>query len=147
MNSALLEKFESSRQRRVPARFKNVGAGWREIGGKRIYFRSRWESNYGRFLQWRLKRGEILEWEHEPEKFKFNLPCGKRSYLPDFRVKQKNGDYVFCEVKGFNDWRSQRKLAWMKKFFPTVKLFLADGKWFKANSRRLAAQIPGWEKA
>lgn len=43
--------------------------GWREVGGKRIYARSRWEANYARYLELLKTSGEIAEWEHEPERF------------------------------------------------------------------------------
>lgn len=45
--------------------------GWREVGGKRCYFRSKWEANYARYLQWMKDQGKIAEWEHEPETFWF----------------------------------------------------------------------------
>lgn len=146
MNSALIEKMQATQHSRQPARFKNWGAGWRTIGGQKIYFRSRWEANYSRFLQWQLERGEILKWEHEPETFWFlKILRGTRSYLPDFRVTQKDGEIVFVEVKGYMDSKSRTKLKRMKIYHPTVKIFLADGKWFKANAKRLAAQIKEWE--
>ena len=46
-------------------------AGWREIGGQRIYARSRWEANYARYLEWLRANGSIAKWEHEPETFWF----------------------------------------------------------------------------
>lgn len=144
MNSALLEKMQS---RRKSLLYENVGAGWRIVGEQRVFFRSRWEGNYARFLQQQKERGEILEWEHEAEKFHFNLPCGKRFYLPDFRVTKKDGTIVYCEVKGFLDWRSQRKLKWLKRFYPEVKLFVAGAKWFKNNEWRLKLEIKEWESA
>ena len=55
-------------------------AGWREIAGRRIYFRSRWEANYARYLQWLKDRGEIVDWEYEPETFWFEkIKRGVRS--------------------------------------------------------------------
>lgn len=44
----------------------------RARGGRRadigpMYFRSAWEANYARYLNWLLARGEIDRWEYEPE--------------------------------------------------------------------------------
>src|SRR4030042_269614 len=43
--------------------------GWREIGGKKKYYRSRWEANYARYLEFLKVNGEINGWEHKPKTF------------------------------------------------------------------------------
>lgn len=121
-------------------------AAWREIGGQRIFARSRWEANYARYLQWLLERGEIKEWEHEPDTFWFEkIKRGVRSYLPDFRIKFSDGSVEYHEVKGWMDARSKTKIKRMAKYFPNIVLCLIEASWFKAN-RTIAAIIPGWEK-
>ena len=61
--------------------------GWREIGGKRKYFRSKWESNYARYLQFLKEHKQIEDWHHECETFWFEgIKRGVCSYLPDFKV-------------------------------------------------------------
>lgn len=122
-------------------------AGWREIGGQKIYARSRWEANYARFLEFLKERGEIANWEHEPETFWFEaIKRGCRSYLPDFRVTQKTGEIEYHEVKGWMDSRSKTKIKRMKKYHPSVKLILIQAKWFNdAERKKLSAVIPGWE--
>lgn len=145
MNSDLLEKFQASRKPKVSQRFKYLSVGWRTIAGRRMFFRSRWEANYAFYLQHLLEAGEIKDWEHEPTRFKFKLPCGNRSYTPDFRVHEKSGREVFCEVKGFKDWRSLRKLKWMKRFYTEVVILIADSKWFARNTRKLKGIVTGWE--
>ena len=122
-------------------------SGWREIGGKRIYARSRWEANYARYLQWLKERSEIIEWEHEPETFWFEaIKRGSRSYLPDFRVTIKSGEVEFHEVKGWMDRRSRTKLKRMKKYHPTVSVRVIDSGWFRTNRVTLQGIIPEWEK-
>lgn len=119
---------------------------WVTLGGKKIYCRSLWESNYARYLQWQKDRGDILEWEHEPETFWFTgIKRGVMSYLPDFKVFLKDGSHEWHEVKGWMDKRSATKLKRMAKYHPseTVKVF--GGDWFKSSGRTLAAIIPGWE--
>lgn len=44
----------------------NWKSGYRTIAGRKLFFRSRWEANYCRFLEYRKSNGEISEWEHEP---------------------------------------------------------------------------------
>lgn len=121
-------------------------AGWREIGGKRKYFRSRWEANYARYLQWLKDRGIIAEWAHEPETFWFiTIKRGVRSYLPDFRVWENNGSSCLHEVKGWMDGRSKTTLARMAKYHPKEKIVLIDGPQYRAIRSKVAALIPDWE--
>jgi len=120
--------------------------GWREIGGKSKYYRSRWEANYARYLEWLKKIGEIKEWEHEPKTFWFEgVKRGTVSYLPDFRVTEANGSTEYHEVKGWMDDRSKTKLKRMKKYHPQVKLVLIDAKAYKALSKKIGGSIDGWE--
>lgn len=120
-------------------------AGWRAVGGKRIYARSRWEANVAFFLEWMKTRGEIKEWEHEPETFWFEgIKRGVCSYLPDFRVTDKNGVH-FIEVKGWMDPKSKTKLKRMAKYHPDVKLVLIDKKYYDDIKKKLSKVIPGWE--
>lgn len=121
-------------------------AGWREIGGQRIYARSRWEANYASYLEFLRVNGQIAKWEHEPKTFWFNrIKRSDGSYLPDFRVTENDGSVVYHEVKGWMDERSRIKINRMKLYYPSVKLTVLDSAWFKANSRELSATISGWE--
>lgn len=121
-------------------------AAWREVGGKRFFARSRWEANYARYLEFLKVNGEISEWEHEPETFWFEaIRRGSRSYLPDFRVTNKDGSVEYHEVKGWMDSRSRTKIRRMAKYHPLVKLVVRDTKWFRSNGVKLAGIIPGWE--
>ena len=121
-------------------------AAWREIGGKKKFFRSRWEANYARYLQGLKERGEIVDWEHEPEVFWFkNIKRGVVSYLPDFRVDRPDGSREYHEVKGWMDARSKTKLKRMAKYHPQVKLVVVGAKPYKALEKQAGAAIPGWE--
>src|SRR5215471_1288173 len=65
--------------------------GW---GGRRKdlddrYFRSSWEANYARYLNFLKSRGEIHDWQYESNTFWFHkIKRGTRSYTPDFKVWQ-----------------------------------------------------------
>lgn len=121
-------------------------SAWREIGGKRHFYRSRWEANYARYLEWRKSRGEILEWEHEPETFWFEgIKRGVVSYLPDFRVTLSDGSVEFHEVKGWMDDRSRTTIRRMAKYHPGVVLKVIEAKEYKGLEATVGWVIRGWE--
>lgn len=126
----------------------NWKAGWREIGGKRNYYRSRWEANYARYLQWLKEQRQIADWEHEPETFWFEaIRRGVRSYLPDFRVTENDQSSALHEVKGWMDARSKTTIRRMAKYHPQEKLIVVREREYKAISIKVAAIIPGWEQS
>ncbi len=121
-------------------------SGWREVAGRRVFFRSRWEANYGRYLQWLKEHGAITEWEHEPETFWFEkIRRGTRSYLPDFRIIELNGSIVFHEVKGWMDQRSRTKINRMRIHHKAVKLIVIPRKTYKQIEGQVGRMIEGWE--
>lgn len=121
-------------------------AGWREIGGKRNYYRSRWEANYARYLEWLKHHDHIQGWEHEPETFWFDqIKRGVRSYLPDFRVTEKSGRVAYYEVKGWMDPRSATKLKRMAKYHPAVTIVVIDSKEYRAVAETAKYLVEGWE--
>ena len=121
-------------------------AGWRTVGGQKVYFRSRWEANYARYLEWLKTIGNIKSWEHEPETFWFDkLKRGCVSYLPDFRVTNPNGSIEYHEVKGWMDARSKTKIKRMAKYFPEIKLIVIHDKAYKKLASQISASIVGWE--
>jgi len=121
-------------------------AGWRQIGGKRKYYRSGWEANYARYLQWLKENKQIKEWEHEPKTFWFEkIKRGCRSYLPDFKVIENNGEIVLHEVKGWMDNRSKTKIKRMKKYYPNIKLIIIGKKTYKEIKNKISGMIKDWE--
>lgn len=121
-------------------------AGWRTIGGKKIYFRSRWEVNYSLYLEWQKVHGLLQDWEFEKETFWFDkIKRGTCSYLPDFIVTENDGRRNIREVKGYMDARSATKLKRMAKYHPTWKVYVIDETWFRVNAPKLKHLVPGWE--
>src|SRR5205807_723233 len=119
-------------------------AGWREIGGKRKYFRSRWEANYARYLEFLKVQNQITDWEHEPEVFWFEgIKRGCVSYLPDFKVTELNGSFTYHEVKGWMDDRSKTKIRRMQIYHPSIILKIIEANWFKNNNKTLTSIIYG----
>ena len=119
---------------------------WRTIGGKRKYFRSKWEANFARYLQWQKSKDLISDWLHEPQTFWFEgIKRGCVSYLPDFKIIHADGKHEWIEVKGYMDPKSATKLKRFKKYFPTESIHVIGSEWFKANGSKLSKIIPGWE--
>lgn len=160
--ASYLMKTEEERSERVmkslKTRYENQGtlapkvkrgswaAGWRDIGGKRNYYRSAWEANYARYLEWLKQKGEITEWLHEPEVFWFeSIKRGVRSYNPDFRVWETNGFSCLHEVKGWMDARSKTCLSRMKKYHPSEKIVLIDAIQYANIKLKVSRMIEGWE--
>lgn len=116
----------------------NTTQGWREIAGKRIFFRSSWEYKYALYLQFLKKQEKILDWEHEPQVFWFEgIRRGCTNYRPDFRIDNFDSTHEWIEVKGYYDAKSLTKIKRFRKYFPEEKLRLIDAKWFRANNSKL----------
>ena len=121
-------------------------AAWREIGGYKKYYRSRWEANYARYLEWMRLQGLIAGWLHEPDTFWFEgIKRGCMSYLPDFKIKEIDGTESYHEVKGWMDDRSKTKIKRMAKYHPNVKLVIIASKDYKALEKQCKDTIEGWE--
>lgn len=119
--------------------------GWREIDGKKFYFRSLWEANYARYLSFLKKRSLIVDWDYECKTFWFEgIKRGCVSYLPDFLVKYPDR-HEWHEVKGFMDAKSKTKINRFKVYFPQEKLKIIDKNWFKINNPNMRMLIRDWE--
>lgn len=121
-------------------------AAWREIGGIRKYYRSKWEANYAYYLEWLKQGGHIASWTHEPKTFWFEgVKRGCVSYLPDFHVIENDGSEAYHEVKGWMDDRSKTKIRRMAKYHPTVKLIVIESKAYAQLKKKVSGLVPGWE--
>lgn len=124
----------------------------RARGGKRsdldnTYFRSAWEANYARYLNWLRDHKQIKDWAYEPETFEFAaIKRGARFYTPDFRLTNNDNSVEYHEIKGWMDSRSATKLKRMAKYHPKVKLVLIDKQGYTAIARTVGKlMIPNWE--
>jgi hypothetical protein len=124
-------------------RFKS---GWRTIGNKTNYYRSKWEANYARYLQKLKAENAIFDWLHEPKTFWFeNIKRGVRSYLPDFQVFKSPDSWYWVEVKGYEDARSKTKIKRLRKYYPHETIFLVSASWFRENTKNIRLIIRDWE--
>lgn len=123
----------------------------RSNGGKRAdlngrYFRSSWEANYARYLNWLVSIGTIARWEYEVDTFEFKtIKRGTRFYTPDFKVHHHDGTTEYHEVKGWMDRKSATKLKRMAKYYPGVKIIVIDKKQYRAIAAKISTTVPNWE--
>ncbi len=109
-------------------------------GGKEITMRSKWETNYGIYLDWLVRQKEIKEWEYEPERYNFDMKEGNQlirigTYLPDFRVTENDGTQYLVEIKGYA--QGKRKLQRMKKYHPEIKVELVEATQYNTLKRQI----------
>lgn len=126
--------------------FKKLFIGRRPFhskGGKRIdldgqYFRSIWEANYARYLNYLG-----MKWEYEPQTFKYPyVRTGPKSYLPDFYLPDVD---VYVEIKG---WEQPRDLLRMERFdyyYPGFVVKYINSKTYHNLERMFGDKVPGWE--
>lgn len=120
--------------------------GWRDIGGHHKYFRSKWEANYARYLEFLKQNGKIKDWQHEVKTFWFDkIKRGCCSYLPDFEVTNNDGSIEYHEVKGWYDDRSKTKIKRMAKYYPNIKLVVIFGKDYRIIANQVKNLIEDWE--
>ncbi|HYE69046.1 MAG TPA: DUF1064 domain-containing protein [Anaerovoracaceae bacterium] len=118
---------------------------WETIGGKKCFFKSTWEINYARWLEWLKEQKQILDWEYEPDIFRYEkIKRGTKYYVPDFKVRLLDGSFEYHEVKGYMDQKSRTKLKRFLKYFPQVEIKLVSTEWFKRYKDRLKAIITDW---
>lgn len=133
------EFFPQTRSRR------GRGGKRADLGGQ--FFRSSWEANYARYLNFLIKHGHVESWQFEPHTFEFvGIKRGSRFYTPDFLVVFKGGATEFHELKGYMDSRSLTKLKRMRKYHPGVKVVLIDKARYYGIQKSVAHLIKEWEK-
>lgn len=134
----------------APGVLSGVKAFSRAKSGRRAdldncYFRSMWEANYARYLNWLQSRGEIRSWRYEPKTFVFHgVTRGVLTYTPDFEVTEADGRTGYHEVKGWMDAKSKAKLRRMAQFYPDERVLLITQAEYEAI-KKWASMIPGWE--
>jgi hypothetical protein len=121
-----------------------IKGGFRKDLG--MYFRSSWEANWARYLNWRKERREIKGWSFESETFEFPVKKGSKFYTPDFKITALDGSIYFEEIKGWMDQKSRTKLKRMRIHYPEVKIEVIDFTIYRQAAKQLVGIIPNWEK-
>lgn len=111
-----------------------------------LYFRSSWEANYARYLNFLIAHKKVYKWQYEPDTFWFEeIKRGVRSYLPDFKIwDTETAEPYYVEVKGWMDAKSKTKLNRMRIYYPDIKVIVFGATEYKELSKSKAL-IPGWE--
>lgn len=119
---------------------------WEFTNGKTYTFRSSWEGNYAHYLDWLWARGEIKEWEYEPQpRYEFIVNEGNRQralslgYLPDFKVINNDGTFYLVELKGRT--QGMMKLKRMKRFYPKIKIELVQRAEYMALKKKVGRML------
>jgi len=123
--------------------------GWRNIGGKRIWFPNRMEANYYRMHLWQKEKKIIANFEYQPEPFDFRpygYTKGIVTYRPDFLVVPKDGPAFYEELKGHIGRDHKTKMNRMRKCFASVLVKLITYQDYKETERQTSMIIKGWEK-
>ena len=83
---------------------------------------SKFEASIAKELDYRLKAGEIKEWErqYKLEMWAYNIHGDrvfKKTHKVDFRIHQHDGSFTLLEAKGFEtqDYRDRKK--WLLKLW------------------------------
>lgn len=130
--------------KKAPRKFSNK-AGWREVGTKKIYFRSQWEYQVALYLEALQQQALIRGWEYEPKIFRFDkIKCGNNSYKPDFQVTREDLSVYWIEVKGYMCSSSLTKLKRFKRYFPDEEHHVIDKDWFKQRKLKRASPNDLW---
>lgn len=136
-------KFMSSN---APSSGRARGHGGRRADLNNRFFRSRWEANWARYLEWMKGRGEIANWEYEVDTFQFHkIKRGSRFYTPDFKITNNDASVEYHEVKGWMDPTSATKMKRMARYYPEVKVSLVQQGEYSSVRKELSKIIPGWE--
>ena len=96
------------------------------ISGILYNFASIMEYKYAMYLNAMLRSGKILSWEYEARLFTFDVcdTCLVRGYLPDFKVRWRNGAIEYHETKGIITRRNRIAFDLMSKQYPSVRIVL-----------------------
>jgi hypothetical protein len=111
-----------------------------------IYFRSSWERNYARYLNFLITKNLVKSWTFEKKIFWFEkIKRGCVSYKPDFEVIMPDGEIQYHEVKGWMDDKSLTKIKRMRIYHPKVKLIVIDKPAYKELAKNGKFFSKYWE--
>lgn len=97
------------------------------------YFRSTWEANYARYLNYRG-----IRFLYEPVRFKL----GEYTYIPDFYLVDQN---QFVELKGVIIKKNMFKYRLLQQMFPKIKTKLIGPRIYGKLHKKYRHKIKHWE--
>jgi hypothetical protein len=97
------------------------------------YFRSTWESNFARILNyWNIP------WIYEPIRFYFD----DSTYLPDFLLVDDN---TYVEIMWKHSENKMKKLYKFNEQYPYERLTVIDEPVYESLEKEFRLKLPGWE--
>lgn len=132
-------------KRKPKSTFKTTKVGARSDLDN-ISFRSGWEADYARYLNYLKQEGKIVRWYYESKRFNFpTVKRGATSYLPDFNVIYPDGRSEWHEVKGYWTGRGKTCVNRFRKYYPNETLVIIERPRFNEIKKQYADKIPNWE--
>jgi hypothetical protein len=110
-------------------------------------FRSCWEADWARQLEFWRRAGLVKRWEYEPDSFALPFKAKPKRYLPDFKVYWAGSLVEYHEVKGVADARARRNAIGMRRFHPDVRVRRIGIDCIREMRREMAAHIPNLESS
>lgn len=122
LGSQTKERWKNGKYDHITPSDKFRGGYRKDLG---YYFRSSWEANYARYLNYRG-----IVWEYEPKRFYLKeLDC---TYLPDFRLE----DGTYIEVKGWDTREARIKRKAFRKQYGYKLIVIGRFRYNKLISRK-----------
>lgn len=94
------------------------------IGGKDYEYRSMFERDWAKYLQFLKEHKEIYDWEYEPQPpfdfFKFGYRNKPYSYLPDFKIWDTKKSFHYEETKGHLTTKDLSKYTRLARHYPDI---------------------------
>jgi predicted nuclease of restriction endonuclease-like RecB superfamily len=81
-------------------------------------FKSQFEKNFAKSL-----RDSGIKFEYEPMVVSFLQPEKQRKYIPDFKIRTKEGVFI-VETKGKLTIEDRKKLVWVAEQHPKLNLII-----------------------
>lgn len=100
------------------------------------FFRSTWEANFARILEYL-----DMSWEYEPQNKRIRFDSC--SYLPDFYLPALK---LFVEVKGARFEKRSKKIAMLYEKDPNFPIKIIDKEVYKKLTKMYKNKIENWEK-
>ena len=138
ISKGILTKRQNNIYTTTENSYSRCRGGYREDLNK--YFRSSWEANIARYLNFLH-----IKWEYEFKRFNFEeIDSGVLSYMPDFYLSELD---IWIEVKGWMDEKSKTRFKYFEKFYPEEnnKLILIERKRYNEIEKEFKYIVSNWE--
>ena len=114
----MIEKLGFEMNKRIRREYRNEPTT-ATIGGQTHHFRSKFEYQWAKYLQFLKDTGDIAHWLYEPHTFYFHdVRTAPVQYTPDFVVKKPDGSAVWQECKGLLESHDATKFQRMAEQYP-----------------------------